>query len=393
MREPKFKILQNLPGDKKIWYLAMLLAIISILAVFSSVSSLAVKNHGGNPMVQFSKHIFMLGLGFGVMVFTSKVKVKFIEVFARLAFIPCVGLLLFTLLYGVNINSASRWISIPIIGINFQSSDLAKVVLVIFVARFLALKKDYIKNSNEVLFPIGWRILLIVGLILPANFSTAAMLFVVALSILFFAKVPVKQLAVSLVVLIGLGYGTLKLGSMNESVNNSLPRLKTWVSRIENFTDGGSDSQKSYQSDHAKIAIATGGVIPKGPGNGVSRNFLPHPYSDMIYAFIIEEYGAIIGGLLIILCYLGILYRCMIIASHTAEPFVAYTALGLGILICMQAFINMGVSVGLFPVTGQPLPLVSLGGTSTIITCFVFGVLISLSKHQLKEKEAKSAKA
>lgn len=344
-------------------------------------------------MVQFSKHIFMLGLGFGVMIFTAKVKVKFIEVFARLAFIPCVGLLLFTLLYGVNINSASRWISIPFIGINFQSSDLAKVVLVIFVARFLALKKDYIKNSNEVLFPIGWRILLIVGLILPANFSTAAMLFVVALSILFFAKVPVKQLAISLVVLVSVGYGTLKLGSMNESVNNSLPRLKTWVSRIENFTDGGSDSQKSYQSDHAKIAIATGGIIPKGPGNGVSRNFLPHPYSDMIYAFIIEEYGAIIGGLLIILCYLGILYRCMIIASNTSEPFVAYTALGLGILICMQAFINMGVSVGLFPVTGQPLPLVSLGGTSTIITCFVFGVLISLSKHQLKEKEVQSAKA
>jgi cell division protein FtsW len=389
VREPKFKILQNLPGDKKIWYLAILLAIISILAVFSSVSSLAVKNHGGNPMVQFSKHIFMLVLGFGVMVFTSKVKVKFIEVFARLAFIPCVGLLLFTLLYGVNINSASRWISIPFIGINFQSSDLAKVVLVIFVARFLALKKDHIENKNEVLFPIGWRILLIVGLILPANFSTAAMLFVVAVSILFFAKVPVKQLGISLVLMVAVGYGTLKLGSLNDS----LPRLKTWVSRIENFSDGGADSQKSYQSDHAKIAIASGGIVPKGPGNGVSRNFLPHPYSDMIYAFIIEEYGAIIGGLFIILCYLGILHRCMVIAGNTSEPFVAYTALGLGILICMQAFINMGVSVGLFPVTGQPLPLVSLGGTSTIITCFVFGVLISLSKHQLKEKEAQVAKA
>lgn len=389
MREPKFKILQNLPGDKKIWYFAMLLAVISILAVFSSVSSLAVKNNGGNPMVQFSKHIFMLGLGFGVMIFTSKVKVKFIEVFARLAFLPCIGLLLFTLLYGANINNASRWIEIPFIGINFQSSDLAKVVLVIFVSRFLALKKDVIGNRNEVLFPIGWRIILIVGLILPANFSTAAMLFVVALSILFFAKVPIKQLAIALIILVGAGYGALKLGSLSDG----LPRMKTWVSRIENFSDGGADAQKSYQSDHAKIAIATGGIIPKGPGNGVSRNFLPHPYSDMIYAFIIEEYGAIIGGLLIILCYLGILYRCMIIASHTSEPFVAYTALGLGILICMQAFINMGVSVGLFPVTGQPLPLVSLGGTSTIITCFIFGVLISLSKHQLKEKEVASAKA
>lgn len=389
MREPKFKILQNLPGDKKIWYFAMLLAVISILAVFSSVSSLAVKNNGGNPMVQFSKHIFMLGLGFGVMVFTSKVKVKFIEVFARLAFFPCIGLLAFTLLYGANINNASRWIEIPFIGINFQSSDLAKVVLVIFVSRFLALKKDVIGNRNEVLFPIGWRILVIVGLILPANFSTAVMLFAVAMSLLFFAKVPIKQLALALIILVGAGYGALKLGSLSDS----LPRMKTWVSRIENFSDGGADTQKSYQSDHAKIAIATGGIIPKGPGNGVSRNFLPHPYSDMIYAFIIEEYGAIIGGLLIILCYLGILYRCMIIASHTSEPFVAYTALGLGILICMQAFINMGVSVGLFPVTGQPLPLVSLGGTSTIITCFIFGVLISLSKHQLKEKEVAVAKA
>lgn len=387
MPEFKPKILQNLPGDKKIWYIAIALAVLSVLAVFSSVSSLAVKHNGGNPMVQFSKHIFMLGLGFAVMVFTSKVKVRFIEIFARLAFWPCVILLGITLVYGANINNASRWIQIPFIGINFQSSDLAKVVLVIFVARFLALKQGLIKNKKEVLYPLGFYILLVVGLIFPANFSTAAMLFMVAFSMLFFAKVPLHQLGLSLILLVGLGYGVLKLGSLSDS----LPRMKTWVSRIENFSGANEDAQKSYQSDHAKIAIATGGVIPKGPGNGVSRNFLPHPYSDMIYAFIIEEYGAIIGGVFLLLCYLGILSRCIKIAGNTKEPFVSYTAMGLGLLICMQAYINMGVSVGLFPVTGQPLPLVSLGGTSTIITCFIFGILIALSKHQKDEKEVANA--
>ena len=366
----------KLQGDKKLWMVAFGLSIISLLAVFSSVSSLAVKHHGGNPSSYVIKHLVFLGIGFFIMHVVSKAKISLIARLGNLSYWFALALLLYTLINGVSLNSASRWINIPIINQSFQTSDLAKIVVVLFLSRFLAARQGEIKNYKTVFIPALGYTLGVVILILPANFSTAAMLFMVCLSVLFVARIPIHQILLGLSVLGVLGFGGLKIGAQ------FLPRLSTWESRIQNF--GADDAEGNYQADHAKIAIASGGIIPKGPGNGVSRNFLPHPYSDMIYAFIIEEYGSILGGLLIIFLYLFFLIRCIKIASKTEHAFVAYASVGLGVLICTQAFINMGVSVGMFPVTGQPLPLVSLGGTSTIFTCLIFGVLLAFSRDNHK---------
>ena len=367
-------MLHRLKGDRVIWMTVLFLGLIGLLAVYSSISSLAVKRDGSTFHFLF-KHGVMLLSGGVIIHYASKLRYGVYSRLAQLAVWATAGLLLLTLVLGSNINDASRWITIPIIGQSFQTSDLGKVVLITYLARVLA-KQDEPWTLRTVLVRLMLPIGVICGLILPANFSTAALLFGVCMLLLFIAQVPMKWLFS----MVGIAIGAfLLLVAANEAFDlGVLPRVETWQKRIESF--GAADSAGNYQIEHAKIAIANGGLFPNGPGSGASRNWLPHPYSDMIYAFIIEEYGSIIGGLGLLLLYTILLQRAIKIAGKCEKPFGALVAVGLGLLLVIQAMANMAVAVNLMPVTGQPLPLVSMGGTSIWFTCLAIGIIISVSR-------------
>lgn len=364
----------KLKGDRVIWMTALFLGLISLIAVYSSISSLAFKREGGGTLHFLMKHGLMLFSGGVIMFYTSRLRFTVYSKLSQLALPVTAGLLLLTLLLGSNINDASRWITIPIINQSFQTSDLAKVVLIVYLSRVLA-KQQEEWTLRDVLLRIMVPVGAICGLILPANFSTAALLFSVCLILMFMAEVPLRHM----VLIIGaavLAFVLLLL--LAKSAPGLLPRLDTWIARIESF--GTQDSDANYQVEHAKIAIASGGLLPNGPGSGASRNWLPHPYSDMIYAFIIEEYGSILGGLGLLLLYLVLLFRATRIAGSCNKPFGAYAAIGLTLMLVVQAMVNMAVAVNLVPVTGQPLPLVSMGGTSAWFTCLAIGIVLSVSR-------------
>ena len=370
------KFIHKLEGDRVIWVVAIILAFISILAVYGSVGSLAVRDRGGNTEYYLLKHLIMLGGGFFIMYRVHKLKFSYFSKVGQLMIWVALGLLLLTLLKGTNLNNANRWLTIPIINQSFQTSDFAKIALVLVIARIASLNISDIGNIQKVLLPALAFIGGTCGLILPANFSTAALLGVVAFTMLFIAKVPAKQLA-SVVALAIAGFAMLLVTSV--AFPDLLPRATTWKNRLINFNEASANPDANYQVEHAKYAIAMGGFVPNGPGTATSRNYLPHPYSDMIFAFIIEEYGSILGGLFIIGLYLILLFRVVKVAIDCPKMFGSLTAIGLGFMIVLQAFINMGVAVSLFPVTGQPLPLVSMGGTSTLFNCLSLGIILSIS--------------
>ena len=368
-------VFQKLKGDRVIWMTVLFLGLISLLAVYSSISSLAFKREGGSTMHFLMKHGIMLVTGGVIMYYVSKQQFTIYSRLSQLLIGVMAVLLLLTLLLGSNINDASRWITIPIINQSFQTSDPAKVVLIVYLARVLGKNQGEEWTLRDVLIKLMVPVGAICGLILPANFSTAAVLFAVCMIIMFIGQVPLKHMAVIVGAAVGMFALLLVLAKTTPGL---LPRLDTWVGRIESF--GVDDHDANYQVEHAKIAIASGGFLPNGPGSGTSRNFLPHPYSDMIYAFIIEEYGSILGGLGLLLLYLILLFRAVRIASTCAKPFGALAAIGLGLMLVMQAMINMAVAVNLVPVTGQPLPLVSMGGTSVWFTCLAIGIMLSVSR-------------
>ncbi|HPF89350.1 MAG: FtsW/RodA/SpoVE family cell cycle protein [Flavobacteriales bacterium] len=368
-------VIHKLKGDRVIWMTVLFLGLISLLAVYSSISSLAFKHEGGSTMHYLMKHGIMLVTGGAIMYYVAKQQFTIYSRLSQLLIGVMVVLLLLTLLLGSNINDASRWITIPIINQSFQTSDPAKVVLIVYLARVLGKHHGQEWSLRDVLLKLMVPVGAICGLILPANFSTAAVLFTVCLVIMFIGQVPMKHM----VVIVGSAIGAfILLLVLAKSTPGLLPRLDTWVGRIESF--GVEDHDANYQVEHAKIAIASGGFLPNGPGSGQSRNFLPHPYSDMIYAFIIEEYGSILGGLGLLLLYLILLFRAVRIASSCQKPFGALAAIGLGLMLVLQAMINMAVAVNLVPVTGQPLPLVSMGGTSVWFTCLAIGIMLSVSR-------------
>jgi cell division protein FtsW len=378
-------LLHRLRGDRVIWVAALLLGLISLLAVYSSISSLAFKREGGSTLHFLFKHGMMLASGFVIMYYASLLRYSMYSRLSQLGIGVTAVLLLLTLLLGSNINDASRWITIPIINQSFQTSDLAKVVLIVYLARVLGKHQGEEWTLRQVLVKLMLPVGVICGLILPANFSTAAVLFMVCMLIMFIAEVPMKHM----VVVVGaavLAFVLLLL--VAKSMPGLLPRLDTWIARIESF--GVEDHNANYQVEHAKIAIATGGLFPNGPGSGASRNFLPHPYSDMIYAFIIEEYGSLLGGLGLMLLYLILLFRAVRIAGRCEKLFGSLAAVGLSLMLVVQAMINMAVAVNLVPVTGQPLPLVSMGGTSVWFTCLAIGIVLSVSRS-LDEVEAPAA--
>ena len=363
-------------GDKVVWLVVLLLAILSVLAVYSSIVTLAYKYKDGDTLYYLFKHAIILIVGFGLMLMAHNLNYKYYSRISQIAIVISIPLLALTLMTGANINDASRWLVIPVINQTFQTSDLAKLALIMYLARILYKKQTDLNDFKSVFMYLMLPVLLVCGFIFPANFSTAAMLFTTSMIIMFIGRVPIKYI----LSLIGILMATLLLALTVASAKpDLLPRLGTWVSRIETFTQGG-DSDSNYQADQAKIAIATSGVIiGKGPGGSTQRNFLPHPYSDFIYAIIIEEYG-LIGGFFVIVLYLILFYRGIKIAQRAEKTFGTFLAVGLSFSLVFQAMINMAVAVNLFPVTGQPLPLVSMGGTSIWFTCLAIGIILSVSR-------------
>ncbi|MFZ4785797.1 MAG: FtsW/RodA/SpoVE family cell cycle protein [Flavobacteriales bacterium] len=363
----------KLEGDKVIWMVAVFLGLLSILAVFSAMTTLANKSGGFST---FFKHLIMVGGGFVFMYFVHKRNYKYFSKMSALLLIVAYGLLILTMVFGSNLNSAERWLKIPFTGLTFQTSDFAKIVMVVFTARYLNRHKETLNDFKGTIMPLIGYIGFMCLLILPSNFSTAAMLALVCFLLMYIAGVPAKHL----MKLVGMGIGLILLiiaiGEL--APKGTLKRYETWKNRIMNKVD--EDSEGNYQANLAKYAIYQGGIIPKGPGSSTARNFMPHPYSDMVYAFIIEEYGAIIGGAGVLLLYIILFFRTIRFSSKCPKQFGRLTAIGLSLLLVIQALINMGVSVSLFPTTGQPLPLVSLGGTSTLFTCLTFGVILAISR-------------
>ncbi|MGB0402936.1 MAG: FtsW/RodA/SpoVE family cell cycle protein [Salibacteraceae bacterium] len=372
-------------GDRAIWLIALLLGVSSLLLVYSSIVTLAYKHHGGNTFYYLFRHGIFIGLGLVIMFVTHKMKYTYFSRIAQLLFYLSIPLLFLTLIIGSNLNNASRWLVIPVINQSFQTSDLAKVALVMYVARMLYLKRDILGNFKEAFLPIIIPVAIICGLILPANFSTAAVLFATCLIIMFMGGVPFKHflsLIPAGIVMIASVFLVLQFAP------KLFPRAATWQKRIERFSSNEKDSNGNYQIEQAKIAIAKGGVAGRGPGNSNQRNFLPHPYSDFIYAIVIEEYG-LFGGFFILMLYIILFFRTIKIAQKTDNTFAQLLATGLCFLLVFQGFINMMVAVNLVPVTGQPLPLVSMGGTSTWFTCIALGIILSVSRGVNLENKKK----
>lgn len=370
---------QYFKGDRVIWLVVVLLSIVSLLAVYSSTGSLAYRYQGGNTAYYFIKQFAFLGAGLAVIFLVHLISYKVYSPLAPLLLYIAIPLLLITLLFGTSINQASRWLEIPGLGVTVQTSDFAKLTLVMYVARMLSLRQNNLNDFKKTFLPIVLPIALVCSLILPANFSTAALLAATCWLLMFIGRINLKHL----LGFTGLGVLVIGLFVVVALKTNSISRVQTWKNRIENYSSG--EQGENYQAQQSKIAIATGGLVGKGPGNSTQRNLLPHPYSDFIYAIIIEEYG-IFGGVIVLLLYLILLYRTGLIVKKARRTFPALLAMGLTLMLVFQAMINMAVAVNLIPVTGQPLPLVSMGGTSLIFTSASFGILLSISRSQNKEE-------
>ena len=365
-------IYAQLKGDKMIWVVALMLSIFSILAVYSSTGTLAYKFKSGNTEAYVLKHVLLLGVGWFLMYVAYLIHYTRYSRLAPYLLALSVPLLVFTMFFGADINDAKRWITLPYVGVTFQTSDFAKLALMIYVARAISAKQDYIKDFKSAFVPIIVPVLLICGLIAPADLSSALLLFISCLLLMFMGRVDIKYILLLLV----LGVAVFGLLVMIGKTFPDFIRVDTWSSRLRTFLDPNS---VPYQIQQSKIAIAEGGLFGVGPGNSIQRNYLPHPYSDFIYSVIIEEYG-VIGGFVAIFLYLLLFLRVVSLVTRSPKAFGAMLALGLSLLLVLQALANMAVAVNLVPVTGLTLPMVSMGGTSLLFTCISIGIILSVSK-------------
>ena len=363
-------LLDKTKGDRWIWLIIILLSIISIMVVYSSTSTLAFKRGVGVEKLLLTKHVIFVLIGIAMIYIAHLLDYRYYAGISKILMLITIPLLVYTLIFGANVNEASRWVKIPVIGLTFQTSDLAKLALITFLARMLTKKQENIKNVKEAFVPIMGSVCVVFVLIAWANLSTALMLFGVSILLLIIGRISIKQ-----ILLVCAGGFILLL-----FVAFLGPRREVYKSRINTYLHPElQNSDKTFQSDHSKIALASGGFFGKGPGNSIEKNFLPHPYSDFVFAMIIEEYGTI-GGITVMVLYLILLYRCIKIVTKAPKAFGALLAAGLSFSLTIQAFANMAVAVGLGPVTGVPLPLVSMGGTSLLFTSIAFGIILSVSR-------------
>lgn len=359
--------IKNLKGDPMMWFVVIVLSLFSIVVVYSATGSLAYKMMGGDTEYYLLKHSALVFLSLFSMWIVHKIDYRYYSRLSRLLLWISVPLLLFTWKFGTNINEASRWLTIPVVNQAFQPSDLAKLALLITLASMLGKRQKDIHDFQKAIIPMLLWVGLICGLIAMTNISTAVLLFLTCLLLLFLGRVSVKYLA--MLVLIG--------GLAGASAIYFGQRGDTAISRVENFFD----DDISFQAQQANVAIATGGLFGKGPGQSDQRNYLPYPYSDFVYAIILEEYG-LVGGLLVLFLYLMLLYRGMKAAFSSERPYGGLLSAGLSFALVLQAMVNMGVVVGLGPITGLTLPLLSMGGTSQLFTGIALGMIISVSRGQ-----------
>ena len=359
---------KNLNGDAVIWGIVIIFSLISVAVVYSATGTLAYKKMEGNTEYFLFKHSFLIIVGLGFMWAAHKINYRYYSKLSLLALLFSAPLLIITFFYGSNINEASRWITIPVINQTFQPSDLAKLALISYLASMLSKRQQILHDVKGTLLPIfGWTVA-ICGLIALTNTSTAVLLFATSMLLMFIGRVPMKYLMGVLVVGIVVGGIGLALGQ----------RMETAISRVQDFMD---PNEVPFQLEQSYIAIATGGVVGKGPGNSDQRDILPHPYSDFIYSIILEEYG-LIGGVSVLFLYLALLYRGLVTVSKSNGAFGGLLSAGVSFSLVLQGMVNMAVSVGLGPITGLPLPLLSMGGTSLIFTGISIGIILSVSRSE-----------
>jgi Bacterial cell division membrane protein len=378
-------------GDRAIWGLVALFMIYSLLAVYSSSVNVAFKNYHGNTTYFLRSQFIMLLLSLAIIIVVHYLPVRIYSSMAGLFLIAAAGLLVLTFAFGARVNEATRWLVIPGTGLRLQTSDVAKVALVIYLARTLARYQDQLNDFMLVTKYLMIPVAVICALIMPENLSTAMMIFGISMIILYIGRVPFKFL----LAYVGMAVVGVVLFAMVLTVVTKDNRVQVWKNRIEHYFSGTGTEDDDYQSNQAKIAISTGGLFGKAPGHSTQRNMLPQSNSDFIFAIIIEEYGLLLGAIPLILAYMILLFRGITIAKKCETAFPAFLVLGLIVMIIVQALLNMMVAVGLFPVTGQTLPMVSWGRTSVLVMSFSIGAILSVSrvvnarikKEELPEEE------
>ncbi len=373
-------------GDKSIWAVVFFLMIISILVVYSATGGLAYTKYGGDTWLLLIKHFKTLLTGAFFLYVVHKIPTKYFSRIGQFGFWISIPILIYTWKFGANINDASRWIKIG--GTTIQTFDIAKLSIIVYLARQLVKYKDSIGDFKKVCLKLFLPLIVICALIFPANFSTAAMLFTSGLILLFLGGVYIKHLLILVMGMLTVGSLAILLAINVPYFQETFPRAQTWVNRVKNFSKDKTavvHSDEFHQVAQAKIAIVNGGISGRGPGKSIQRNVLPHPYSDYVYAIIIEEYG-VIGGLVVLILYLTLLVRGKRIFYLARDHFSSLLAVGLSMTLVFQALINMAVAVDLFPVTGQTLPLISMGGISIFFTCITIGIILSVSKEITESK-------
>ncbi len=397
------KLLYTTKGDKVIWAIVVMLAVASMLVVYSATGTLAYKMSKSTESYLF-KQVAFITLGIAVIYFAHRVNYTLYSRVSLILFLIVIPLLIYTLFFGVRLNEGSRWIRLPIFRLTFQTSDLARLALFMYVSRLLSKKQHIIKDFKKGFLPVIIPVAIVCILIAPANLSTALLIGATSLLLLFIGRVSTKHLLlvvgialipVAMLILTASYQHKASGGTKTKIEDHSVlfARVATWVNRVDNFMYGGNDleNEDNYQINQAKIAIAKGGWVGLGPGNSEQRNFLPHPYSDFIYAIIIEEYG-LLGGAFILLIYLIFLLRSIRIFKKCPYAFGAFLSLGLSFTLVIQALTNMAVNVNLFPVTGVTLPLISMGGSSFLFTCLSIGIILSVARN-VEQLEGKVAMA
>ncbi len=373
-------IIKHIKSDKVIWLVVIILAIISLISVYSSIGNLAFRKQAGNTEYYLFKHLAILISGFVLMYLTQLIPLNYFSRFSQIALVAAILLLAYTLYKGIILNIAPRWIIIHKLNLSFQSSDLAKLALIMYTARALSKKQNLTKDFKSAFINIMLPILVVCGLIVYADLSTAVILFLTCIILLFIGKLDTKYIGS----ILGIAIVTFAIFITILYYSPNQGRLGTWRSRLEQYFNG--DSENNYQIEQSKIAIANGGILGKFPGNNTQRNLLPYSYYDFIFSMIIEQFG-LIGGIFIILLYLILLYRGIRIVRKYPKKFGIFLTIGISISLIFQAISNMAVSVGLIPVTGQTLPLVSMGGTSIWVTSIAIGMILNVSKEIEKKTE------
>ncbi len=375
------KYLDYLKGDRVIWIITLLMLAFSLVSVYSFVPIL-VKIEGGTPFKYLFKHFVYVLIGLGLMLWVHRKDPKYFSMLSKVAFYLAVGLLLFTFFFGAKVNGAGRWVRIPFVGLTFQSSDFAKLAIIVYLSRLMVKKSKLMNDWKKGFWPIMLPIFIICGLIVKDNFSTATILFSICLVMLFLGKIPFGKIAIIL------GSGAIFVGclvGLQKAVPeiNVLPRLETWENRILNRMNDEKNVAANAQALNAKLGIYNGGWMGQGVGDGKLKEYIPEAYADFYYASFVEEFG-IISAVFLILLYLILLFRIIKIALRSDKLFETYLCIGIGILLLSQASVNMLVCTGIFPVTGQNMPLLAMGGSALIMTCLSIGIIQSIAYRQMK---------